>query len=148
MRLKKRLQSPNSKVDALLKDKSKLLEVKRKILFGEAMKKTLENNYKEQSKTGKKFFSNRVIGDKSILKSHKVLSVAKNFRVRDKKECAEKSGHYEIIKQDILSFFERDDVSRITAGKKEIITRNQVQKQKRYLLDSLKNLHKLFENHH
>lgn len=39
----------------------------------------------------------------------------------------------------------RDDVSRNTAGKKETVTRGQEKVQKRYLLDSLKNLFKAFK---
>jgi len=41
-------------------------------------------------------------------------------------------------------FFERDDVSRMCAGKKETVTRSKVTKQKRYLLDNMRNLHKKF----
>lgn len=147
IRLKKRLQSPNSKINELLKDKSKLPEAKKKILFGDAMKKTLENNYKHQTKKGKKEFSDGIIGDKSILKSHKVLTEIKKFSIREKKNTNVKSDqHYQIVKENIQKFYERDDVSRMTAGRKETITRDKVQKQKRYLLDTLKNLHKIFEN--
>lgn len=42
----------------------------------------------------------------------------------------------------IQNFFYRDDVSRATAGKKETVTKKQDKKQKRYLLDTLYNLHK------
>lgn len=47
-------------------------------------------------------------------------------------------------KESVISFYEQDDVSRITAGKGETITRNKVKKQKRFLLDSMSNLHLKF----
>lgn len=52
---------------------------------------------------------------------------------RKKKECIHK-------------FYERDDVSRMTSGKGEIITRNKVQKQRRYLLDNIYNLYQRYLN--
>ncbi|XP_064601012.1 uncharacterized protein LOC135467176 [Liolophura sinensis] len=44
----------------------------------------------------------------------------------------------------VRSFYIRDDVSRITAGKKETKTRNKQKMQKRFLCDSLKVLHMKF----
>lgn len=46
----------------------------------------------------------------------------------------------------INSFFLRDDVSRNTAGKKETITKGKENVQKRFLLDSMKNLFKAFKS--
>lgn len=44
----------------------------------------------------------------------------------------------------VANFFTRDDVSRISAGKKETVTQNKLKKQKRLLTDSLRNLHMKF----
>ena len=44
----------------------------------------------------------------------------------------------------IQTFFCRDDVSRLTAGKNETITRKGVKEQRRYLLDNVDRLHKKF----
>ena len=44
----------------------------------------------------------------------------------------------------VMDFYERDDNSRATAGKKETIKRKQIKKQKRYLNDNMKILHKKF----
>lgn len=47
--------------------------------------------------------------------------------------------------QDLIKQFYEDDInSRVGAGKKEYVKRNGIVKQKRYLLDSIKNLHKKF----
>lgn len=45
----------------------------------------------------------------------------------------------------IENFFNRDDISRATAGKKETVTKCQVKKQKRYLLDTILNAHKKYK---
>lgn len=148
IRLRKRLQSPNSKVTALLRDKTREKEAKKKILFGEAMRNTLQTNYKNKNKKKeKREFSDAVIGDKLILKNLKVLSETNNFRVRDnmKNTNNQRNVEYEKLKSAIQNFFERDDISRATSGKKEFITKKKKRKQKRYLLDTMKNLHKIFE---
>jgi len=44
----------------------------------------------------------------------------------------------------VMSFFTRDDVSRVCAGVKQTITRHGVKKQKRILTDTLSNLHRKF----
>lgn len=44
----------------------------------------------------------------------------------------------------IQDFYFRDDVRRATAGKKETVTKFSVKKQKSYLLDTMKNLHRKF----
>lgn len=41
-------------------------------------------------------------------------------------------------------FYNRDDVSRLTAGKTQTVTKMKAKKQKRFLWDNLRNLHKLF----
>lgn len=44
----------------------------------------------------------------------------------------------------IADFFERDDNSRLTTGKKQTVTKFKVRKQKRLLCDSMQNLHEKF----
>lgn len=48
------------------------------------------------------------------------------------------------IQKNIKSFFNRDDVSRITTGRKQTTTRNKVKMQKRFLVDAMRNLHRKF----
>lgn len=47
--------------------------------------------------------------------------------------------------QELPTFYERDDNSRATAGKNEYRTLHKARKQVRYLLDTLKNLHKIIK---
>ncbi|XP_022821191.1 uncharacterized protein LOC111361843 [Spodoptera litura] len=50
----------------------------------------------------------------------------------------------ELLRKEVEIFYEDDENSRLCSGKKEFITRNKIRKQKRYLNDSLLNLHKKF----
>lgn len=47
-----------------------------------------------------------------------------------------------------ITFLERDDNSRITAGKKETITKNKKRMQKRILVQSMRTLHQKFRMEH
>ena len=48
------------------------------------------------------------------------------------------------IKTDIIKFYEDDLNSRLCSGKKEFVVKNTIKRHKRYLNDSMKNLHKIF----
>ncbi len=48
------------------------------------------------------------------------------------------------FKKRVKTFYIRDDVSRITTGTKQTLTKNKVKMQKRFLVDTLKNLHRRF----
>lgn len=52
------------------------------------------------------------------------------------------------LEEDIHNFYIDDDNSRMCPGKKEYITRGKVRKQKRYLSESILNLHKKFKKMH
>ena len=86
-----------------------------------------------------------------MIKKYKMKPwIKKNFGDKWKliapSRCGPKpSKHLEKIVKD---FYVRDDVSRITAGKKETVTKSKVKEQKRFLLDSMKNLHSKFKAEH
>jgi hypothetical protein len=48
------------------------------------------------------------------------------------------------LRSTVRTFFSRDDVSRITTGKKQTVTKEKKKMQKRLLVDSMKNLHLKF----
>ncbi|XP_062532769.1 uncharacterized protein LOC134198688 isoform X1 [Bombyx mori] len=58
----------------------------------------------------------------------------------------QKRGNTVLVKRIIHDFFIDDEHSRLTAGKKETITRRKVKKQIRLLNDTILNLHKIFNN--
>ena len=57
---------------------------------------------------------------------------------------AERLGLSKELKEDVRRFYEQDNVSRMTSGKKETVTLRKEKRQKRYLLDTLGNLHKRY----
>lgn len=61
-------------------------------------------------------------------------------RISQKKNCIS-SREGQLVRR----FFERDDVSRITSGKKCTVTRRKDKRQNRLLTDSLKNLHNKYK---
>lgn len=63
-------------------------------------------------------------------------------RIRFSKK--KKNNRYSRIAKKILKFYKQDDVSRPSAGKNETKTFKKQKKQKRYLLDTMTNLHKKF----
>ncbi len=48
------------------------------------------------------------------------------------------------LQEKVTAFMTRDENSRLTAGKSQTITRNKIKKQKRFLNDTLRNLHRKF----
>lgn len=92
--------------------------------------KRVNENYRKVIKRLQKY---KRLSD--VYKSHKE-NLSGNERVQLAVEpCA--TG----IKENIKTFFEEDENSRMCAGKKEFVTKGKVRKQKRYLTDSLQNLH-------
>lgn len=87
-------------------------------------------------------------------KKIKRLQTAKQVKNVDKKQKKTLSGNENGqlvvetlatgIKESVTMYFEEDENSRMCAGKKEFITKGKVRKQKRYLTDSLQNLHKKY----
>ncbi|XP_043285777.1 uncharacterized protein [Venturia canescens] len=63
-----------------------------------------------------------------------------NYNIKQKSKKIPKR----CLKTIVQSFLEDDKYSRLCAGKKEFVTRKKIRKQKRYRLDTLKNLHKEF----
>jgi len=54
----------------------------------------------------------------------------------------------EMKKDKVRDFFEQDTVSRSTSGKKETVTRQKRKMQKRFLLEPVDKLHKVFQKEH
>lgn len=133
---KKRLQRKSSKIESNNQKENKKYAI-------------LSNAIKERYKSTKR------LKDKRLLKSLLQTNAAKKSRMqyqliqdtlgvqrtlKYKSVLPKKSG----LVQKIEEFFSRDDVTRATAGKKETVTYKKVKVQKRFLLDSMKNLYKVF----
>lgn len=121
--------------------------VKKTLLQQNVLEESLKETYKHS----------KSIQEKKILKKLTETEIGKKYNMKTSlaKCLGIKSGvkRYYSIKQkrlktacNLKKFFERDDVSRMTAGKKEYVTKNKIQKQKRFLLDTLLKLYKKYKN--
>ncbi|CAH0407069.1 unnamed protein product [Chilo suppressalis] len=143
-RSQKNNPSTEEKVDSLISNinENSKEQIKKKLIFGEVLKKELTKGFQTLKKKDRRQFSNIVVKDRENFKKHKILLSTSSFTVRNSKLEAEIAENN--IKQDVNDFFEEDDNSRLAADKKEYIKKGRITKQKRYLSDTLINLHKKF----
>ncbi|KAL5010757.1 hypothetical protein ScPMuIL_013062 [Solemya velum] len=119
-------------------------------LSGKTLRKTLDFHHaliaelREKYKQGKKTVAAIVSG--SIMKKYRCRKHARNeIGISTKRGSHSKIGSLsKRLKQEVHTFFERDDVSRITTGKKETVTKHKVKKQRRILLDTISNLYRKY----
>ena len=161
-RYKKRLQrmrdlreSPRFKVDQMIRRASPR-SIRRTLLFHTAIAEEMRTKYAHSKKESHRQLTAGVITSK-ILKKYKLQKLAQEtlgFSRRrwkthgNENVCSYKrkkhNGIGSKLRENVVSFIERDDVSRTTTGKKETVTKGGNKKQKRLLLDSIKNLHLKF----
>ena len=91
--------------------------------------------YRTITKARKEFGTSR-----KILRSNNQRKLSQFIYERKMYCAAVKDG----TRRKVKAFFEQDNVSRATSGKKETVTRQKKKRQKRYLLQPLKVLHKQF----
>lgn len=140
-------KTPKTRIEDMSEDITKKKELVKKALFGEVIKTQLEENYTKLKTHEERNKFKQVI-------SGNLVDKYKLWRIKNKAVTYKKTGHNltnkkinksKIIIQGLVQkFFEDDSNSRQAAGKKEFVSRKQVKKQKRYLLDTMKNLHKKF----
>lgn len=149
-RLKQTKESPTKKtVENLIKDPERHEDVKKRILFGELIKTTITENYSNATmKSEKKKLKTNIEPIRPLFKKYKLLKKLPTKLTRKTRIKEPKNSIKEKIQNDIREFYENDENSRIGAGKKEFITVRKESKQKRYLQDSLKNLHRAFLDTH
>jgi hypothetical protein len=146
--------SPRSKARKLLKclsgQPSKLDKVKRTLDFHYSILRDLKNRL-AQSKDEKerqviaRFFTGSLVVMKYKLRNLAMgttsLSQRGLYGSRYHQQC-----HNRVMnsakKKEAHDDFLRDDISRMTTGIKNTVTRNQVKKQRRVLLDTIKNIHR------
>lgn len=151
---KKNPNTPNKNVRELLNGQKVTPEVKRKLITGEVLQLQLKKNFKDQETImDKQRFVNSISGD--IVKKYRcenlVTSVSSRKILKNKNispKLKQDRARFLRLKEVILSFFEKDEVSRLCPGKKDTVTFRKTKKQKRYLNDSLKNIFSLFKTEH
>jgi len=127
-------------------------DVRKTVLFHNVVIQNLQEKYVGlKSRCAKKNFQN--FFESQTLKKYKMLTMCRSafgFSVKNRgthaKLMSKTTDFCTILKREISQFYVRDDVSRTTAGKKETITRNKMKMQKRFVLDTLENLHRKFRS--
>lgn len=147
----RKMFTPKSRVARIMNKKDNKL-IRRKLLFGEVVQEQLKKNYCQIKSTKEKYkYVSAILGDKKIFKKYRVLKNAKILlpshsckyknNLRERKRVILIS---EKVRRDIQTFLEDDENSRQSPGKKDTMTKKKVKKQKRYLNDTLDNLHKKY----
>ncbi|CAH1114447.1 unnamed protein product [Psylliodes chrysocephalus] len=136
--------SPTDKVNELIENKENMIEeIRKKVLFGEVVKKQItENLRREKFLKGKRNIIKAVSGN--VMKKYRFLNVLTTWSrkmCRPNRPLNNKNIKKGRLQKTIRDFLERDECSRMLPGKKDTITKNKAKRQKRFLSDSLKNLH-------
>lgn len=138
--LKGNVLTPRSKTRKLLRNFSKK-EVKRALLFHNALIDQLKLAHKLRPAVSP------VPGilSGSIIRKYKLKSVAmRSCGIHTRNKLLQRSSLSRRMYKIVQEFYERDDVSRITAGMKNTVTKKKSKKQRRILCDSLQNLHQKY----
>jgi len=147
--------SPRSKVNELTKTGRVSSKIRKTLLYHEALIEDIKNKYSKARKEKEKQLIAKITGGR-IVKKYRLQGFAENALGFSKKRHSVQSEDLcstnrnptnrftAAFKSKVKTFFTRDDNSRITTGRKQTITKNKVKKQKRFLADTMKNLHKKF----
>lgn len=119
-KIKKKLFELNLQTDSLKTVYSNADSNKTKAVLKKVVKNEITSRYKMKNTISAKLGIDRI---------RKRQPISNRMRIKT------------IHTEEIKSFFCRDDVSRATAGKQETKTQHKNKKQKRYLIDSMLNLH-------
>lgn len=134
---KKKLQRTKKKLGENEKgDKEK----KKYESLSNAIKETYSTVKKRQDKKTIKMVFDKM--DKSIKKAVAKDALGLTGNLRTTSKVKDSATH---LKKKIEKFYNREDISRATAGRKETITKNNIKVQKRFLLDTMKNLYRTFK---
>lgn len=164
-RYKKRLQrvlksvknlgspSPNNYAKDIVK-RGNPEEIKKELIFGQVLKKEIKSKIVCSTEEEKQIIG-QVISGKivrkyrmlhkigSLLSPHRIrkFGTCRGFQTEKKKRLVKRMAE---VKESVENFFLRDENSTLAPGKKDTIYFKKQTKQKRYMTDTLKNLHKKF----
>ena len=145
--------TPRTKTRLLLRHATSK-EVRKTLTFHHAVVDSIRSKYRETSEERKKQMYCRLVTS-GIMKQYRLKTMAQQKLGFSAKRWQTKMQGNEFVRKPYKSastrygnrveeFFVRDDVSRMTAGKKQTVTRNKNKQQKRFLNDSIKNLYVKF----
>lgn len=150
--------SPRKQVAALVTPRTSP-QIRKQLFIGFAIKKQLEKSVEKNGdkKKGKQLMR-KAIGNE-VLKKYRVQTHLKKIlpymtnKIVSLSSCdspliysrKKKEGVTDKLASQLQCFFEDDSVSRMCPGKKDFVRKGKSKLQRRVLLDTLKNLHKRFE---
>lgn len=138
-------ETPRSKTRRLLRYCSVSNTVRRTLLFHNSVIDSIRSKYLEsKTQLSKQRIRNLVMG-RTVKNCKMKMFCREQFGFSSRVQFALKlrmlKSRPRTVLSEVKEFFLRDDVSRITAGKKETITKCKQKMQRRFLLDCLMNLH-------
>ncbi|CAL8236393.1 unnamed protein product [Boreogadus saida] len=145
-------KSPRSTVDALLRNQRVNNTIRKRLLLQESIIEDIRNKYRNTKKEREKQIIAKATTGK-IIKKYRLQRAVQATLGFSNKRChrpdarlmtyeRKKSNRLPAeCKQKVKAFYLRDDVSRMTTGRKQTVTQKKKKKQKRLLTDTMKNLH-------
>lgn len=152
-------ESPRSTVDALLRNQTVNNSIRKRLLLHESIIQEIRDKYKNSKKHRERQLIAKTVTGK-ITKKYRLQRATQASLGFSKKQRADggaltfernKTNRLSIeCKEKVKAFYLRDDISRMTTGRKQTVTKNKKKEQKRLLTDTMKNLHQKFlsENPH
>ncbi|XP_061598342.1 uncharacterized protein LOC133461445 [Cololabis saira] len=150
-------KSPRARVKAMLGRQNVNSTVKRALLFNQSIIENIRTKYGTAKTNRDKQLITKVLSG-NILRKYKLQKYAReSFGYSKKRDPYTEDLTYHArrcsrLRSEIMktttSFFLRDDVSRMTTGRKQTVTRLKKRMQKRLLTDTMKNLHRKFLSEH
>ncbi len=141
--------SPQSKCAREFKDDQVSPKIRKRLVFAAALENDLKSSYRSlKTNTEKRTFTSTL--SLKFSTKYRFVSTCKPFfpynmkKINIRAEFGVRKRKYHEVRQCVIKFFEREDVSVQAPGKKDVITRCKVQKQKRYLCNSIRYLHRKF----
>lgn len=125
-------------------EENKLI-VKKQLLTHYVLVNAIQDTYENTKKNSERNILKRIVENKCITRYNRKSMITRSVlglkgSLRQRKIITKNNS----IVSEIIKFYNRDDVSRATAGKKEFKTQGKMKKQRRYLLDTLKELYKKY----
>ena len=145
--------SPKTTVTKILKGCRVTAAVRKRLEYNECIQKQLKHNAKEAATQSEKQALARSLSG-HIIRKYKMQSKcrplvswwhAKHFsQSQSRIRAARNSALSAVQRKQVRSFLEQDANSRMCAGKREYVVKQGQKEQKRYLCDTLLNLHRKF----
>lgn len=149
-RLKVDGHSPKSITKKLVGRRHVSENVRKTLTYHHALVRTIKENYHGSTSEKSRQIISQIVSGRIIRKYRFQAKVQETLGLSRKRFNQSKTNNDKLAFQRkkyasrVCAFYNRDDVSRLTAGKSQTVTKMKEKKQKRFLCDNVRNLHKRF----